>query len=324
VSPRWLTLVRALGLPHNGLMRGLPHQWRSCSARRLAAAGLVLLAALALGCGRQARPDSGSSSPGASRSAPSFPGSAPSPGALASPGVGLPGARTVPSDAAIALAVRWLRRRSGLDALAVIDSRGHLHGYHEHLRFASASLVKAMLLVQYLRSHGALPAAARAQLFRMIVLSDNGATDRVFAAVGARGLARLAQASGMQAFRAAADWALSQVTAADQARFFADMDRLIPAGRRGLARALLSRFGRYRGWGIPQVALRLGWRPFFKDGWIPTARGQSLLQVVRLERRGVTFTVAVFADGQPTPEYGVTTIRDVAWLLLASDPRPAP
>lgn len=56
---------------------------------------------------------------------------------------------------------------------------------------------------------------------------------------------------------------------------------------------------------------------------MPTKRGQSLLQMVRLERRGVTFPVAVFPDGQPTPEYGVTTIRDVAWLLLAGDSRPS-
>lgn len=45
---------------------------------------------------------------------------------------------------------------------------------------------------------------------------------------------------------------------------------------------------------------------------MPTKQGQSLLQMVRLERRGVTFSVAVFTDGQPTPEYGVTTIREVA------------
>jgi len=56
---------------------------------------------------------------------------------------------------------------------------------------------------------------------------------------------------------------------------------------------------------------------------MPTKRGQSLLQMVRLERRGVTFSVAVFPDGQPTPEYGVTTIRDMAWLLLAGDSRPS-
>ena len=123
-----------------------------------------------------------------------------------------------------------------------------------------------MLLVQYLRSHAAVPPEVRVQLRRMIVFSDNGATDHLFASVGARGLARLAQASGMQAFNAAADWALSQVTAADQARFFANMDHLLHARWRGFARLLLSRFSPYRGWGIPQVAVRFGWHPFFKDG----------------------------------------------------------
>lgn len=249
-------------------MRRLPQTRRLRAARRLAAAGRVLPAALASACGPQTETDSGSSSPGAYTSARSSPSLALStPLAPASPSVRVPAPPlTVPSDAAIALAVRWLRRRGGVAALAVIDSRGHLHGYHERLRFASASVVKAMLLVQYLRSHAAVPPNVRVQLRRMIVLSDNGATDHLFASVGARGLARLAQASGMQAFNAAADWALSQVTAADQARFFANMDRLIHARWRGFTRLLLSRFGPYRGWGIPQVAVRFGWHPFFKDG----------------------------------------------------------
>ena len=48
--------------------------------------------------------------------------------------------------------------------MAVVDSRGELHGWHEHQRFTGASLVKAMLLVAYLRSEpeadAALDAAA--------------------------------------------------------------------------------------------------------------------------------------------------------------------
>jgi hypothetical protein len=222
----------------------------------------------------------------------------------------------VPSHAAFAAATRYLRNWGHVAALAVVDSQGNLLGFHEHRRFASASVVKAMLLVQYLRTHQRISAGLHADLSRMIVLSDNAATDRVFGLVGARGLRQLAVAAGMRSFVPASPWAVCQTTAADQARFFAGMDKLVPKARRHLVRGLLSTFGPYRGWGIPRLAVRLGWRPFFKDGWIHTSRGESLLQVVRLERGRLSTTVAVFTDGQPTPGYGVNLSREVGWLLL--------
>jgi hypothetical protein len=54
----------------------------------------------------------------------------------------------------------------------------------------------------------------------------------------------------------------------------------------------------------------------WKDGWMHSARGELLLQVARLERHGITFTVAVIADGQPTSGYGVATMRGVGERLL--------
>ncbi len=221
-----------------------------------------------------------------------------------------------PSAAALATTERWLRARRGVTALAVVDSRGRLHGYGYDVQYSSASVVKAMLLVQYLRTHAGIPARARFLLARMIVGSDNAATDRVFAQVGSGGLAELARAAGMKRFAPSAVWAASLVTAADQARFFLHVDRLVPPQQRALLDRLLSERGRYRGWGIPQVALERGWRLWWKDGWMHSARGELLLQVARLERRGVTFAVAVIADGQPTSGYGVATMRGVGARLL--------
>ena len=79
-----------------------------------------------------------------------------------------------------------------MTALAVIDSRGRLHGYRYDTQFGSASVVKAMLLVQYLRAHPGIPRHERLLLTRMVVGSDNAATDRVFAQVGTGGLSDLA------------------------------------------------------------------------------------------------------------------------------------
>jgi hypothetical protein len=221
-----------------------------------------------------------------------------------------------PSAAALAVTERWLRGRAGVTALAVIDSHGRLHGYGFDAQFGSASLVKAMLLVQYLRTHARIADHERSLLTRMIVDSDNAATDTVFAQVGSGGLSALARVAGMRRFAPSGVWAVSKVTAADQARFFYRIDSLVPAPRRAFLKRVLGRHGPYRGWGIPQAALLHGWHVWWKDGWMHSARGELLLQAARLERRGTTFAVAVIADGQPGSGYGVATMRGVGERLL--------
>ena len=203
-----------------------------------------------------------------------------------------------------------------MTALAVIDSRGRLHGYRYDVQSNSASVVKAMLLVQYLRAHSVVSSHERLLLTRMIVDSDNAATDAVFAQVGSGGLSDLARVAGMEHFAPSRVWALSQVTAADQARLFYRIDALVPARHRVLLLRVLGELGPYRGWGIPQQALLRGWHVWWKDGWMHSARGELLLQAARLERRGVVFAVAVIADGQPTSGYGVATMRGVGAHLL--------
>jgi hypothetical protein len=238
-------------------------------------------------------------------------------GALASP-VATPGpaAAVWPSSGSLAGTERWLRGRAGVTALAVVDSRGRLHGYEVDRRSASASVVKAMLLVQYLRTHGTVSQRERVVLTRMIVDSDNAATDRVFAQVGTGGLVELARAAGMGHFSPSRVWALSKTTAADQARFFYRIDGLVPRRHRAFLERVLGEHGPYRGWGIPQAALLRGWHVWWKDGWMHSAGGELLLQVARLERGGVVFAVAVIADGQPTSGYGVATMRGVGRRLL--------
>jgi len=298
---------------------------RGVSATRATLPRAALLAALAVliaagagcsggGAGGASAPagsgDAGTTTSGASFSA--------SPSAVSSAAPSPTGsARALwPSAAALATTEQWLRSRDGVTALAVVDSRGRIHGYGYDVQYPSASVVKAMLLVQYLRTHAGIPVRERFLLARMIVGSDNAATDRIFAQVGTGGLAALARDAGMKRFAPSAVWAASLVTAADQARFFLHVDRLVPAQHRALLDRLLSERGRYRGWGIPQVALERGWRVWWKDGWMHSARGELLLQAARLERRGITFAVAVIADGQPTSGYGVATMRGVGARML--------
>ncbi len=62
----------------------------------------------------------------------------------------------------------------------------------------------------------------------MIHVSDNGSASAIFGVVGREGLRRLARRSAMTDFAPAASWGGTQISAADQARFFHRQDRLVP------------------------------------------------------------------------------------------------
>jgi hypothetical protein len=64
------------------------------------------------------------------------------------------------------------------------------------------------------------------------------------------------------------------------------------------------------------IARPLGYQTYFKDGSEPTALGQLVHQVDRLEGHGRTFSIAVMTDGDPTMQYGIDTIQGVASALL--------
>src|SRR5436305_1954605 len=56
-----------------------------------------------------------------------------------------------PFPSRVRSAASYLSQRAGYTAFAVVDSEGRLSGQNIHRTFISASVVKAMLLVAYLR-----------------------------------------------------------------------------------------------------------------------------------------------------------------------------
>ena len=232
-----------------------------------------------------------------------------------------------PFPGRVAAGRRYLAHRGGLTAFAVVDSEGRMSGFRSHTRFVSASVVKGMLLVAYLRKlaarHRGLDSGSRGILYPMIHVSDNGAATSVYRRVGDGGLYGLAHRAGMTDFSVAGFWANAQISAADQARFFFGIDGLIPRRFRGYARGLLAGIAGYESWGIPRVA-RPHWHVLFKGGWRGTGRGQLVHQVARLERRGGTFAMAVMTDGDPSMGYGISTIQGLTARLVGGRlPRPS-
>jgi hypothetical protein len=227
-------------------------------------------------------------------------------------------APAVPSSADIASAEEFLDGRAGQTGFAVIDSHGQLSGVRMHERFHSASLIKAMLLVADLRRIGAagraLSADDRAVLEPMIHISDNDAASAVFAVVGESGLVSLAAAAGMTDFSPSPEWGLSEISPADQARFFDEQDSLIPPEFVGYARSLLSGVDPSQRWGIP-AGVDGRYEVFFKGGWLPD-RG-IVNQAARLEGHGVSIALSILTSGGPGMEYGEQTLEGTTERLLA-------
>lgn len=217
---------------------------------------------------------------------------------------------------------RYLSHRDGIVSWALIDSHGRMHGFQARRTFISASLVKAMLLVSYLRQVGnrAPTPSERALLGPMITRSDNKLATAVFARVGDLRLRALAARAGMRSFSVNGYWSGAHFSAADQARFFRAFDLLVPKRSRGYARGLLSSIVAWQRWGFSRFSLAAGFRTFFKGGWRATGLGRLVHEAALFERGPLRVSMAVLSDGNPSHDYGTATLRGVAERIF---PRPA-
>jgi hypothetical protein len=216
-------------------------------------------------------------------------------------------------------ATRFLDGRAGRASFAVVDERRRIHGFRSGVPYSSASLVKAMLLVAYLDQRRVrrrdLRPSDRRLLGPMIRLSDNDAADAVYDRLGPDALTRLARRAGMRGFVSNPVWGGCQVTAADQARFFFRLRRLVVARHRKYALGLLRRVVSWQRWGIPHAAPH-GWRVHFKGGWFKDDDGWRVHQAALLRRGDRRIAIAVLTRGSPELAYGAATIEGVTRRLL--------
>jgi hypothetical protein len=226
-----------------------------------------------------------------------------------------------PATAAVARGAAYLSTRIGRTAFAVVDSEGRMSGVNIHRTFPTASVVKAMLLVAYLRrlhsmGQHTVDSYSNSFLYPMIHISDNTAATQTWSIVGDSGLYSVAGLAGMTDFSVNGLWGTALISPADQAHFFFIMDSLIPHEFVGYARYLLSTIVGWQSWGIAAVARGLGYTAFFKDGSEPTGLGELVHQVDRLEGHGRKLAIAVMTDGNPSMQYGIDTLQGTAAALL--------
>jgi hypothetical protein len=214
----------------------------------------------------------------------------------------------------IVSARRYARSRAGIVAFAVVDASGRVRGLRRTAGFASASVVKAMLLVAALRAAGDGPVTPgqRALLEPMVTASDNDAASAVYAQVGTAGLMHVARAARMRRFGVPSLFD-ARIDAADQARFFRAIDRRVPPRHRRYVRRLLSSIVTWQRWGIPPASgERRGTKTFFKGGW----RKDLVHQVALLQRGDQRLGLAILTSGQPSQDYGRQTVEGVARRVL--------
>jgi hypothetical protein len=151
---------------------------------------------------------------------------------------------------------------------------------------------------------------------KAITFSDNDAATSVFARVGPERLDAIAHRAGMRDFRSSTSWGASEISAADMAAAFADLDRMLPQRYRRFGLGLLGSIVPEQRWGIARIASERGWSVRFKGGWRLDPGGQIVNQAAELRRDGAERAIAVLSDGQPSMSYGVTTVEGVAARLL--------
>jgi hypothetical protein len=219
-------------------------------------------------------------------------------------------------------AIGYTNTRTGDIAFAVRTSDGRFYAYRPDHDEWSASVVKAMLMVAYLDEPGvrgrALTTNEKSILGPMITESDNDDAQIVFDTVGQGALRQLARRVGMTHFATSPIWGETEITAADQTRFFLRIDSLIAKRHRLYAMSLLAGIVPSERWGIGEVAPK-GWKLYFKGGW---GYGTGLLdhQVALLVRGCARVSIAVLTMYDGSHAYGKTTLKGIFERLLRGLP----
>jgi Beta-lactamase enzyme family len=215
-------------------------------------------------------------------------------------------------------ALAYVHHRKGEVRFAVRTER-RLWGHRRTDGVASASVVKALLLVAYLDDPRVrarrLKAADRRLIDPMVRRSDNGAASKVLAYVGPERVRAVARRAGMRRFvLGPGNWGASRIDASDQTRFFLHIDAHVVARHRATAMHLLRTVVPSQRWGVARVRPD-GWRLYFKGGW---GSGPGLVdhQIALLRHGNDRVAVAVLTSGNPDHAYGQQTLRGVFARLL--------
>jgi beta-lactamase class A len=214
-----------------------------------------------------------------------------------------------------------LRGRAGHQAVTVRDPvTGISCQADERRRFVSASIVKAVILAALLRWHQEtgtpLSPWEEGEATLMITRSDNDAATDLWEWVGMSRLRRFLSLAAMNETELGSGgyWGLTQATAHDEMLLLDLLTRpnpVLSGASRSYQLRLMARVIPGQRWGTPAGAPRRV-TAHVKNGWLPDGTGWHVNSIGAFTGRGEDYAIAVLTDDNPSEQYGIDTIQDVA------------
>jgi beta-lactamase class A len=219
---------------------------------------------------------------------------------------------------------RALRSRAGNHAVAVYDTvTGVSCQANDDRHFSSASVVKALILAALLRWHqeagSPLSSWERSEATLMITQSDNDAATDLWNEVGPSRLQHFLDLAGMHetGLGTGGYWGLTQVTAHDEMlllKLLTVPNPVLSPASRAYQLGLMARVIPGERWGTPAGAPR-GVTVHVKNGWLPEIAGWHINSLGAFTGKGKNYLIVVLTDDNPSEEYGIDTVEDVARVI---------
>jgi beta-lactamase class A len=217
-----------------------------------------------------------------------------------------------------------LRGRAGHQAVTVRDQVTGISCQADAGRqFDSASIVKAIILAALLRWHQAtgtpLSPWEQGEAALMITWSDNDAATKLWNWVGRSRLQHFLSLAAMNETQLGAGpyWGLTQVTAHDEMLLLdllTQPNPVLSAASRSYQLQLMSQVTPGQRWGTPAGAPG-GVAAHVKNGWLPDGTGWHINSIGAFTGTGADYAIVVLTDDNPSEQYGIDTVEDVARLV---------
>jgi beta-lactamase class A len=214
-----------------------------------------------------------------------------------------------------------LHGRAGNHAVTVYDAvTGVSCHANDGQHFASASIVKALILAALLRWHQEsgepLSSWEQGVATQMITQSDNDAATDLWNEVGRSRLRHFLDLAGMSQTQLGSGgyWGLTQVTAHDEMlllRLLTLPNPVLSPASRAYQLGLMASVTPAQRWGTPAGAPP-GVTVHVKNGWLPESDGWHINSLGAFTGKGKNYLIAVLTDDNPSEGYGIDTVENVA------------